>query len=47
MLKSKDATLPKDKRLNFNIWYDPDESRIIKVSYSRMGDWEYRFKSYE
>ena len=47
ILKSKDATLPKNKRLNFNIWYDPEESRIIKVSYSRMGDWEYRFKSYE
>tara|TARA_B100001057_G_scaffold223867_1_gene224146 strand:+ start:413 stop:1093 length:681 start_codon:yes stop_codon:yes gene_type:complete len=46
-LKSKDITLPKDKRLDFNIWYDPKESRIIKVSYSRMGNWEYRLKSFE
>ena len=47
ILKSKDVTLPKNKRLNFNIWYDSEKSRIVKVSYSRMGDWEYRFKSYE
>ena len=47
ILKSKDATLPENKRLNFNIWYDSENSRIVKVSYSRMGDWEYRFKSYE
>ena len=46
-LKSKDMTLPKDKRLDFNIWYDPKNSRIIKVSYSRMGNWEYRLKKFE
>ena len=46
-LKSKDMSIPKDKRLNFNIWYDKKNSRILKVSYSRMGDWEYRLKSFE
>ena len=46
-LKSKDMSLPKNKRLNFNIWYDKKNSMIIKVSYSRMGDWEYRLKSYK
>ena len=46
-LKSKDMSIPKDKRLNFDIWYDRDNSRIIKVSYSRMGDWEYRLKNFE
>ena len=46
-LKSKDMSLPKDKRLDFNIWYDPKNSMIIKVSYSRMGNWEYRLKSFE
>ncbi len=46
-LKSKDMTLPKDKRLNFNIWYDRKNARIIKVSYSRMGNWEYRLKNFE
>ena len=46
-LKSKDMTLPKDKRLNFDIWYDRKNARIIKVSYSRMGNWEYRLKNFE
>ncbi len=46
-LKSKDMSLPKDKRLNFNIWYDQKKSVILKVSYSRMGNWEYRLKNLE
>ncbi len=46
-LKSKNMSLPKDKRLNFDIWFDQKNSMIIKVSYSRMGDWEYRLKSIE
>ena len=46
-LRSKDMSLPKDKRLDFDIWYDPESSQIIKVSYSRMGDWEYRLKNFE
>ena len=46
-LKSKDMSLPKDKRLNFNIWYDQKSSRVLKVSYSRMGNWEYRLKKFE
>ena len=46
-LKSKDMTLPKDKRLDFNIWYDPKNASIVKVSYSRMGNWEYRLKNFE
>ncbi len=46
-LKSKDMTLPKDKRLDFNIWYDPKTNQIIRVSYSRMGNWEYRLKNFE
>jgi len=45
-LKSKDMSLPKNKRLNFDIWYDKKNSLIIKVSYSRMGNWEYRLKSF-
>ena len=46
-LKSKDTSLPKDKKLNFDIWYDRKNSMIVKVSYSRMGNWEYRLKSFE
>ena len=44
-LKSKDMSLPSDKRLNFDIWFDKKNSIIIRVSYSRMGNWEYRLKN--
>jgi len=46
-LRSKDMNIPKDKRLDFNIWYDSKNLRIIKVSYSRMGNWEYKLKNFE
>ena len=46
-LKSKDETLKKDKRLDFNIWYEQETGQIIRVSYSRMGNWEYRLKNFE
>ncbi len=46
-LKSKNISLPKDKRLDFHIWFDQKKSMILKVSYSRMGDWEYRLKNFE
>ena len=46
ILRSKDMSLPKNKRLNFDIWFDQKSSMIIKVSYSRLGDWEYRLKNF-
>ena len=46
-LKSKNQNLPDDKKLNFDIWLDESTGLIIKVKYSRMGEWEYRLKSYE
>ena len=46
-IKSKDMTLPKDKRLNFDVWYEPETAKILRVSYSRMGNWEYRLKNFE
>ena len=46
-LNSKDMSLPKNKRLDFDIWFDKKSSMIIKVSYSRMGNWEYRLKNFE
>ncbi len=46
-LKSKDENLPDDKKLNFDIWYNPEINLIIKVSYSKMGNWEYRLKNFE
>ena len=46
-LTSKDMSLPKDKRLNFDIWFDKKNALILKVAYSRMGNWEYRVKKFE
>ena len=45
-LTSKDMTIPKDKRLDFDVWYDRKNAMIVKVAYSRLGNWEYRLKSY-
>ena len=45
-LKSKDMSVPKDKRLDFDIWYDRKNLMILKVSYSRMGNWEYKLKNF-
>ena len=46
-LKSSDQNLPDDKKLNFDIWFDKNTGLIVKVKYSRMGDWEYRLKKFE
>ena len=46
-LTSKDMSLPEDKRLNFDIWLDKKSSVIVKVTYKRMGNWEYRLKNIE
>ena len=46
-LQSKDMSLPKNKRLDFDIWFDKKNSMIVRVSYSRMGNWEYRLKNFE
>ena len=45
-LNSKDMSLPDDKRLDFDIWFDKKSSMIIRVSYSKMGNWEYRLKNF-
>ena len=46
-LQSKDMSLPKNKRLDFDIWFDKKNSMIVRVSYSRMGNWEYRLKNFD
>ena len=46
-LTSKDMSLPKDKILNFDIWFDKENSLILKVAYSRLGNWEYKVKKFE
>jgi len=46
-LKSKDDNLPDNKKLDFDIWLDKKNKLILKVSYKKMGDWEYRLKSFK
>jgi hypothetical protein len=46
-LTSKDMSITKDKRLNFDIWFDKKNALILKVTYSRMGNWEYKVKKFE
>ena len=46
-LNSKNKNLPENKKLNFDIWLDKKTSMIIKVTYQRMGNWEYRLKNFE
>ncbi len=44
-LGSKDSKLPENKKFNFLIWVDPNKKIILKVSYDKMGLWEYKLKS--
>ena len=46
-ITSKDMSLPEDKKLNFDIWLDKKTSVIVKITYERMGNWEYRLKILE
>ena len=46
-LKSKNENLSKEKKLNFDIWMDPQKGLIVKIAYERMGKWEYRLKNFE
>ena len=44
-LKSKDLSLPEEKKLDFDIWFEPKKNLILKVGYNRMGYWEYKLKN--
>jgi len=46
-LKSRNSDLSDNKKLNFDIWFDKNTGLIVKIKYSRMGEWEYRLKSFE
>ena len=46
-IKSKDENLPKEKQFNFDVWYDKKNNLIIKILYSKMGEWEYRIRNFE
>ena len=45
ILSSED--LPDDKKINLDLWYDEKTLLLLKVSYQKLGLWEYRLKNYE
>ena len=40
-----DESISEDRKLDFDIWYNKDKNIIIKISYKKFGDWEYRLKN--
>ena len=44
-LVSKDKSLSEDKKLDFDIWFEPKSNLILKVGYNKMGYWEYKLKN--
>ena len=44
-LSNDDKPLNK-KKINFNLWYDEDSLLWLKMSYEKLGKWEYRLKNY-
>ena len=46
-LKSKNDSLPNDKKLDFDVWYNSKNNIILKVSYEKLGTWEYKVRSFE
>ena len=45
--KSSDESLPENKRLNTDIWYDEKTMLWVKAAFDKTGYWEYRIKTYK
>ena len=41
---SSDETLPDNKKLNTDIWYDSKSLIWLKAQFVKQGNWEYRLK---
>ena len=46
-IKSNDENLSDEKKFEFDVWYNPKNNLILKVTYNKMGNWEYRLRSFE
>ena len=42
---SSDETLPENKRLNTDVWYDEENHLWLKAAFDKKGYWEYRLKT--
>ena len=45
--KSSDQTLPDNKKLNTDIWYDEKTYLWVKAAFDKSGYWEYRIKIFK
>ena len=45
--KSSDESLPENKKLNTDIWYDEKTMLWVKAAFDKTGYWEYRIKIYK
>ena len=46
-IKSNDENLSDEKKFEFDVWYNPENNLILKVTYNKMGNWEYKLRSFE
>ena len=44
---STDKKMPKNKRLNTDVWYDEETLNWVKASFEKKGKWEYKLFSVE
>ena len=44
---SSDESLPENKKLNTDIWYEENTFLWLKASFKKSGNWEYRLKNYK
>ena len=42
---STDKDLPKNKKLNIDVWYEEDTNIWLKAAFDKTGYWEYRIKT--
>ena len=47
IIKSNDESLSDEKKFEFDVWYNPENNLILKVTYNKMGNWEYRLRNFE
>ena len=45
--KSSDTSLPENKKLNTDIWYEEGTYLWLKATFNKRGFWEYRLKTYK
>ena len=43
---SNDNAPLKKKKINFKLWYDAESLLWLKMSYEKLGQWEYRLKNH-